>query len=105
MITQEIVVNGTTFRVTLTDQMISQVNNLKQLYAVACEDPESFDQISSQISSTVQEIATAAEPEASDGDLDGLIQKIIKIVDDKKIEMEQAFSGQAKTIRGSKGRK
>ena len=32
MITKEININGEEFRVTLTDQIIEQVNNLKSLY-------------------------------------------------------------------------
>ena len=89
MITKTIEVNGTEFRLTLTDQVISQVNNLKNLYNAAYEDPESFEEVSAEISSTINEIATAVEPEASDGDLDGLIQEIIKVVDSKAAEMEQ----------------
>jgi archaellum component FlaC len=89
MITKQIEVNGTEFHLTLTDQVINQVNNLKSLYAAAYEDPESFEQVSSEISSAIQEIATAAEPEATDSDLDGLIQEIIKVVDNKAAEIEQ----------------
>lgn len=89
MITKEIVVNGTKFRLTITDQIASQVNNLKSLYNTAYEDPESFDQVSAEISSTINEIATSVEPRASDSDLDGLIQEIIKVVDDKAAEVEK----------------
>ncbi len=91
MITQQIEVNGTEFRLTLTDQVINQVNNLKSLYATAYEDPESFEQVSSEISSTINEIATAVEPAASDSDLDGLIQEIIKVVDNKAAEIEKVL--------------
>ncbi|MEX2193491.1 MAG: hypothetical protein WD717_08980 [Nitrosarchaeum sp.] len=93
MITKMIKVNGTEFRLTLTDQVISHVNNLKNLYNAAYEDPESFEEVSAEISSTINEIATAVEPEASDGDLDGLIQEIIKVVDSKAAEMEQELAG------------
>ncbi len=89
MITQQIEVNGTEFRLTLTDQVINQVNNLKTLYAAAYEDPESFEQVSSEISNTINDIADAVEPRASDNDLDGLIQEIIKVVDDKSAEIEK----------------
>jgi len=95
MITQQIEVNGTEFRLTLTDQVINQVNNLKSLYAAAYEDPESFEQVSSEISSTINEIATAVEPAASDSDLDGLIQEIIKVVDNKAAEIEQELKDHA----------
>jgi len=93
MITKEIVVNGTKFRLTLTDQIISQVNNLKSLYNEAYEDPESFDQVSAEISTTINEIANSIEPHASDSDLDGLIQEIIKVVDDKAAEVEKEMQG------------
>ncbi|MEK6945101.1 MAG: hypothetical protein AABX15_01270 [Thermoproteota archaeon] len=89
MITKEIVVNGTKFRLTITDQIASQVNNLKSLYNEAYEDPESFDQVSAEISSTINEIANSVEPQASDSDLDGLIQEIIQVVDDKAAEVEK----------------
>ena len=89
MSTKEIEVNGTDFRITLTDQIINQVNSLKSLYNAAYEDPESFEQVSAEISSTINDIADAVEPRASDGDLDGLIQEIIKVVDNKAAEIEK----------------
>lgn len=102
MITKEIEVNGTEFRLTLTDQVINQVNNLKDLYSAAYEDPESFEQVSSEISTTIQEIATAVEPEVSDSDLDGLIQEIIKVVDNKAAEIEQELSSHAEASKKTK---
>ena len=89
MSAKEIEVNGTDFRIVLTDQIINQVNSLKSLYSAAYEDPESFEQVSAEISSTINDIADAVEPRASDSDLDGLIQEIIKVVDDKAAEVEK----------------
>ena len=89
MITKEIQVNGTVFRLTLTDPIISQVKNLKSLYNTAYEDPESFEQLSTEISSVIQEISTAIEPKADDTHLDSLIQEIIKTVDDKTAEIKK----------------
>ena len=89
MSSKEIDVNGTSFRLTLTDQVVNQVNNLKSLYAAAYEDPESFEDVSSEISSTINEIAEGIEPTASDSDLDGLIQEIIKAVENKEAEIEK----------------
>ena len=66
MITKEIEVNGSKFNVTLTDQVINQVDNLKSLYATAAEDPEIFEQVSSEISSTINQIASSVTPEVSD---------------------------------------
>ena len=89
MITKTVQANGAEFRVTLTDQIINQVNSLKELYNTAYEDPESFEQVSSEISSAIQGIATAVDPEPSDSDLDDLIQEIIRVVDSKAAEMQK----------------
>jgi len=89
VITKTVEANGTEFRVTLTDQIINQVNSLKDLYNAAYEDPESFEQVSSEISSTIQDIATAVDPEPSGSDLDDLIQEIIRVVDSKAAEMRK----------------
>jgi len=103
MSSKEIEVNGTSFRLTLTDQITNQVNNLKNLYATAYEDPESFEEVSSEISSTINEIAEAVEPNASDSDLDGLIQEIIKVVENKEAEIKNEL--QQKTKKPSKSKK
>ena len=89
MITKEIQVDGIVFRLTLTDLIIGQVKNLKSLYNTAYEDPESFEQLSTEISSVIQEISTAIEPKADDTHLDSLIQEIIKTVDDKTAEIKK----------------
>lgn len=98
MITKLVNVNGTDFRVTLTDQVINQVNSLKSLYSAAYEDPESFEQVSAEISSTINDIADSVEPRASDSDLDGLIQEIMKVVDDKAAEIEKEMSAKESKV-------
>ena len=100
MSSKEIEVNGTDFRIILTDQVINQVNSLKSLYNAAFEDPESFEQVSAEISSTINDIASNVEPEASDSDLDGLIQEIIKVVDDKAAAVEKELK--SKDIKSEK---
>ena len=89
MITKEIEINGEKFRLVLTDQIIPQVNNLKSLYNTAYDDPESFEQVSAEISSTIQEISNAVEPKPGDSHLDNLIQQVIKTVNDKAIEVDK----------------
>ena len=86
MITKEIDINGEKFRLTLTEQIINQVNNLKSLYNTTYEDPESFEQVSAEISLIIQEVSNAVEPKPDDSHLDNLIQQVIKIVDDKTKE-------------------
>ena len=90
MITKDIIVNDTKYKVTLTDQVISQADNLKSLYASMVDaDPENFEQLSSQTSAVINEIATAVEPEVSDGHLDGVIQEVFKAVEEKKSEVDK----------------
>ena len=86
MTTKEINIDGEKFLLTLTDQIINQVKNLKSLYNTAYEDPESFEHVSAEISSIIQEISNAVEPKPSDSHLDKLIQQVIKSVDDKTKE-------------------
>ncbi len=92
MSSREIEVNGTSFRLIITDQVTNQVNNLKNLYATAYEDPESFEDVSAEISSTINQIAEAVEPNATDSDLDGLIQEIIKVVENKEAQVEKELN-------------
>ena len=105
MSSKEFEVNGTDYRIVLTEQVIGHVNNLKNLYNAAYEDPESFDDVSSEISSTINEIASTVEPEAEDSDLDGLIQEIIKAVDNKAEEIEKELAEKEKPTKKSKVKK
>jgi hypothetical protein len=90
MISQEITLNGKKYRLSLTDQVLSDVRRLKALYNEAYEDPESFDEVSSAISNVINQIASTVEPVVSDSDLDGLIQAVMKAVDEKNKETEEA---------------
>jgi hypothetical protein len=104
MITKEIVVNNVKFKVMLTDQIINHVENLKSLnVSVADAEPEDFEQISSEISATINEIATAVEPEVSGEYLDGVMQEVFKAVDDKKSEVDKQLKG--KDLKISKKKK
>ncbi|MCH7648808.1 MAG: hypothetical protein QQN58_00175 [Nitrosopumilus sp.] len=105
MSSKEFEVNGTDYKVVLTDQVIGQVNTLKELYNVAYEDPESFEDVSAEISSTINEIASNVEPTAEDSDLDGLIQEIIKAVDTKAAQIEKELGEKEKPRKKSKSKK
>jgi len=102
MITKEIEMDGEKFQLVLTDQIIHQVNNLKSLYNTAYDDPESFEQVSAEISSIIQEISNAVEPKPSDSHLDNLIQQVIKIVDDKKDEADKQLKEKPVTKKNKK---
>ncbi len=105
MSSKEFEVNGTDYKVVLTDQVIGHINNLKNLYNAAYEDPESFEDVSAEISSTINEIASNVEPQAEDSDLDGLIQEIIKAVDSKAAEIEKELEDKEKPKKKSKSKK
>ncbi len=105
MSSKEFEVNGTDYRVVLTEQVIGHVNNLKNLYNAAYEDPESFEDVSAEISTTINEIASTVEPAAEDSDLDGLIQEIIKAVDTKAAEIEKELEVKEKPKKKSKSKK
>jgi len=102
MITKEIEIDGEKFLLVLTDQIINQVNNLKSLYNAAYDDPESFEQVSAEISSIIQEISNAVEPKPGDNHLDNLIQQVIKIVDDKKEEIDKQLKEKPVTKKNKK---
>ena len=103
MSSKEFDVNGTDYKIVITEQVIAHVNNLKDLYNAAYEDPESFEDVSSEISETIKEIASTVEPDAEDSDLDGIIQVIIKTVDDKANEIKKELEG--KPSKKSKSKK
>jgi len=105
MITKEIDINGEEFRVTLTDQIIGQVNNLKVLYNTTYEDPESFEQVSAEISSIIQEISNSVDPKPDDSHLDNLIQQVIKIVDDKEQEEDMQLEDKSPPKKKKKNKK
>ena len=105
MITKEIDINGEKFLLTLTDQIINQVNNLKSLYNTAYDDPESFEQVSAQISAAIHDISNAVEPKPDDSHLDNLIQQVIKIVDDKKEQIDKQSNEKPVTKKSAKKNK
>ncbi len=105
MSSKEFEVNGTDYKIVLTDQIIGQVNNLKDLYNAAYEDPESFEDVSAEISSTINEIASNVEPPAEDSDLDGLIQEIITAVNTKAEQIKKELEEKEKPRKKSKSKK
>jgi len=105
MSSREFAVNGTDYKIVLTDQIIGNVNNLKELYNTAYEDPESFEDVSAEISNTINEIASNVEPSAEDSDLDGLIQEIIKAVNTKAEQIKKELEVKEKPRKKSKSKK
>lgn len=100
MLTHEIIVNGKKFRLILTDQSIMDTKRLKSLYNAAYEDPESFEEVSSAISNTITQLSSTVEPAVSDSDLDGVIQTIMRIVDERSKESSETKGKQDERAKG-----
>ncbi|MCE2498953.1 MAG: hypothetical protein J4F28_08240 [Nitrosopumilaceae archaeon] len=102
MSSREFSVNGTDYRIMLTDQVAEHVNALRNLYGAAYEDPESFEDLSAEISETIHEIASGVEPPVDDSDLDGMIQEVIKAVDSKAEARENELNEKQAPTSGSR---
>ena len=99
MSAKQVDVNGTEYRVVLTEQVIGHVTNLKNLYNMAYEDPESFEDVSSEISNTINEIASMVEPAADDSDLDGIHIRGSTVIQD--IMEEAAIHGRRRNYQSA----
>lgn len=105
MSSREFSINGTDYRIMLTDQVAEHVNTLRNLYGAAYEDPESFEDLSAEISETIHEIASGVEPPVDDSDLDGMIQEVIKAVDSKAEARENELNEKQAQAGGGSRRK
>lgn len=89
MITQSVKVNGRNYTITLSEQTTMLATRLRKLYTAGYGDVESFDQISSAISTTINDLKRhSVNPEPRDDDLDGVMQALLKLFE-KKEQKEQ----------------
>ena len=95
-------INASALTILDTTEKMSVGQKIDQLFY---EDPESFEDVSAEISSTITEIASTVEPDVEDSDLDGLIQEIMKTVDKKAAEIEKELSVKEKPAKKSKSKK
>lgn len=105
MSSQEFSINGTDYHLVLTDQVIKHVDDLRRLYAAAYDDSESFESINSEISETIREITSDVEPPVDGGDLDDVIQEIIRVVDNKAEAREKELNDKKQSSNSRTGRK
>ncbi|RMF31217.1 MAG: hypothetical protein D6752_02615 [Candidatus Nitrosothermus koennekii] len=78
----EIQVNGRNYTVTLNDRTNLMIVRLRRLYSASYGDVESFDEISTAISDTINELKKhAITPEPNDEDLDGIVQELFKLAE------------------------
>jgi hypothetical protein len=81
----EIKVNNHTYSVALNEQTQMYTRKLRGLYQQGYSDVDSFDEISSEISSTVNNLLQrSVSPEVREEDMDGVIQHLLKGVDKAK---------------------
>jgi hypothetical protein len=80
MIKEKIKVNSHTYNVTLNEQTQMYAMRLRTLYQQSYSDVDSFDEVSSEISITVNNLLKhALSPEVKEDDMDGVIQKVLKM--------------------------
>ena len=78
----DIKVNGRKYTVTLSDRTNLMIIRLRRLYSASYGDVESFDEISTAISDTINELKKhAISPEPNDEDLDGIVQELFKLAE------------------------
>ncbi|MFL6309521.1 MAG: hypothetical protein ACJ70U_03820 [Nitrososphaera sp.] len=80
MIKEKIKVNNRSYEVTLDEQTHMYAARLRRLYQQSYTDMDSFDEVSSEISNTVNNLLKhAVSPEVREDDMDGLIQQLLKM--------------------------
>jgi bisphosphoglycerate-dependent phosphoglycerate mutase len=80
MIKEKIKVNNRSYDVTMNEQTHLYAMRLRSLYQQSYSDMDSFDEVSSEISSTVSNLLkNAISPEVREDDMDGVIQQLLKM--------------------------
>ena len=82
MIKEKIKVNNHIYNVTMNEQTQMYAMRLRGLYQQSYTDMDSFDEVSSEISTTVNNLLKhALSPEVKEDDMDGVIQQLLKMFD------------------------
>ena len=80
MIKDKIKVNNNTYNVAINEQTQMYAMRLRRLYQQSYSDMDSFDEVSSEISTTVNSLLKhAISPEVREEDMDGVIQHLLKM--------------------------
>ena len=81
---KKIKVNNREYSVTLNDQTQLNAMKLKRLYQQSYSDMDSFDEVSTEISSTINNLLKRSiSPDVLEEDMDGAIQQILKMYEKK----------------------
>jgi hypothetical protein len=80
MIKEKIKVNNRIYDVTMNEQTHMYAMRLKRLYQQSYNDMDSFDEVSSDISTTINNLLKhAISPEVREDDMDGVVQQLLKM--------------------------
>ena len=80
MIKEKIKVNNNAYNLTLNDQTQMYAMRLRRLYQQTYTDVDSFDEVRSEISTTVNNLLKhSVSPEVKENDMDGVIQQLLKM--------------------------
>ena len=81
----KIKVNNHLYSVALNEQTQMYARKLRGLYQQGYSDVDSFDEVSSEISNTVNNLLKrSVSPEVREEDMDGVVQHLLKVVDKAK---------------------
>ncbi|MEO9319383.1 MAG: hypothetical protein ABI361_01795 [Nitrososphaera sp.] len=80
MLKEKIKVNNRNYSITINEQTQMYAMRLKRLYQQGYSDMDSFDEVSSEISTTVNNLLKlAVSPEVREDDMDGVIEQVLKM--------------------------
>jgi len=81
---KNITVNNREYVITLNDQTQLNAMRLRRLYQESYSDMDSFGEVSSEISTTINNLLKrSVTPEVLEEDMDGTIQQILKMYEKK----------------------
>ena len=81
---KKIKVNNREYSISLNDQTQLNAMKLKRLYQQSYNDMDSFDEVSTEISSTINNLLKRSiSPDLLEEDMDGAIQQILKMYEKK----------------------
>ncbi|MDW0146510.1 MAG: hypothetical protein QOK60_07080 [Nitrososphaeraceae archaeon] len=85
MANEEIKVNDNVYKVTINDQTRMYAMKLNSLYQQGFNDVDSFDEISSEISNTINNLLKhSLSPEVHEEDMDGAVKQLLHMFDKSK---------------------
>jgi hypothetical protein len=80
MIKEKIKVNNRIYDVTMNEQTHMYAMRLRRLYQQSYSDMDSFDEVSSEISTTINNLLKhAISPDVREDDMDGVVQQLLKM--------------------------